>query len=110
MILAILGEHQQMGLKKDVESVLITHVKNAENIIAIMKLNFLSIVLDLWRVLKNVMNQFVILPKLKRNMEVCKCLFSMDVLKIFLNYLCLVRALIKLSLLNPNIFQSATIF
>jgi len=53
-----------------VEYVLFSLVKNVILIVAIMTLNFHFIALDLWLVIKNVVNLYVILPKLRRKLEV----------------------------------------
>jgi len=53
-----------------VEYVLFSLVKNVTLIVAIMTMNFHFIALDLWLVIKNVVNLYVILLKLKRKLEV----------------------------------------
>jgi len=58
-----------------VESALSIHVKNAKVIVAILRLNHLSIALDFWEVIINVTNLIVISLKLKRRMEVCSFIF-----------------------------------
>jgi len=54
-----------------VESALSIRVKSVKEIFAIIKQRFLSIALALWGVIRNVTNLIVLLPKLKRKMEVC---------------------------------------
>jgi len=58
-----------------VESAHSIHVKNVKAIVAILKLNPLSIASDLWVVITNVTNLIVISLKLKRKMEVCSFIF-----------------------------------